>query len=170
MVLCSPANELMTTDAGTSEVGGFQMERLPTSFTVEDTPISDSPFLGSLEYYVTGETQSPLSCSPLDRIDPVDFAAFTQGYTGDILALEEAMSIWVEQKYKGFSKLVGMALVGFESECLSLLRRIDTERKRLRPSTGPRVPTGSVRKGTRELRNLISSVNYEGRKEAKACS
>jgi hypothetical protein len=80
------------------------------------------------------------------------------------------MSVWVEQKYNGFKKLVGMALLGFESECISLLRHIDAERKRLRPTTGPRCPTGSVNKGKRELRNLISSVNYEGRKVAKACS
>jgi hypothetical protein len=70
------------------------------------------------------------------------------------------MSVWVEQKYKGFSKLVGMALLGFESECISLLRRIDAERKRLRLTTGPRFLNGLVNKGKRELRNLISSVNY----------
>jgi hypothetical protein len=78
------------------------------------------------------------------------------------------MSAWVEQRYKGFKKLVGMDLLGFENECISLLRRIDAERKRLRATTGPRYPNGSVNKGKRELRNLISSVNYEGRKEAKA--
>ncbi len=71
---------------------------------------------------MSGEYQSPLSYVPLDRLDPIDFSVFTQNYTGDALSLEEVMSVWVEQKYKGFNKLVGMAMKGFENECISLLR------------------------------------------------
>ena len=40
----------------------------------------------------------------------------------------------------------------------------------MRPIPGPRCPIGSVKKVKRELRNLISSVNYEGRKVTNACS
>uniref|UniRef100_A0A2N9F2D7 Reverse transcriptase domain-containing protein n=1 Tax=Fagus sylvatica TaxID=28930 RepID=A0A2N9F2D7_FAGSY len=139
---------LDTDEAGMSEEG---VANLPANFILEEPwnsdPLSVSSILGDFGNYTTGDNQSPLSCTPLDRIEPLDFAAFTQGYTGDILALEEAMSIWVEQRYKGFKKLVGMDLLGFEDECISLLRRIDAERKRLRPTTGPRYPKGSVNKG-----------------------
>jgi hypothetical protein len=160
---------LDTDETGVTEEG---VAPVPGSFILEEQwnseSFSVSTLLGDFGNYATGDTQSPLSCTPLDRIEPLDFAAFAQGYTGDILALEEAMSVWVEQRYKGFKKLVGMDLLGFEDECISLLRRIDAERKRLRLTTGPRYPKGSVNKGKRELRSLISSVNYEGRKEVKA--
>ena len=76
------------------------------------------------------------------------------------------MSLWVEQKYKDFGELVGMPIAGFEAECIALLRKIDAERKKGRHTPDPRKPTRSVKKGTRELRNLISTVNYGGKKVA----
>ncbi len=113
--------------------------------------------------------QSPITCEPLARIDPVGFAELTAQYSGDVFALEEAMSVWVEQTYKSFGKLVGMPIVEFESEVIALLRRIDTERKKIRLESRPRRPPSSTRKGTRELRNLISTINYEGKKVASIC-
>jgi hypothetical protein len=122
--------------------------------------------LDIIEHHESGESQSPFSCEPLDRIDPLDFYAFTKDYSGDVLSLEEVMSVWVSQKYKAVSKVMGMYMRGFESECISLLRRIDEERKRLRQVSGPRCST--AKKGKRELRNLISSVNYEGKRVARS--
>ncbi|GMY04854.1 hypothetical protein FCV25MIE_00092, partial [Fagus crenata] len=111
-------------------------------------------------------TQSPIVCKPLAKIAPLGFSKFTDQYLGDVLALEEAMSLWVEQKYKDFGELVGMLIAGFEAECIALLCRIDAERKKGRHTLGPCKPTRSVKKGTRELRNLISTVNYGGKKVA----
>ena len=111
-------------------------------------------------------TQSPLVYEPLAKIVPMGFSEFTDQYSGDVLALEEAMSLWVEEKYRDFGELVGMPITGFEAECIALLRRIDAERKKGRQTPGPRKPTKSTKKGTRELRNLISMVNYEGKKVA----
>jgi hypothetical protein len=113
--------------------------------------------------------QSPLVCEPLARIAPVGFSEFTANYSGDVLALEEAMSLWVEQKYKGFGELMGMPIAGFETECIALLRRIDAKRKKFRHTPGPRKPTRSTKKGTRELQNLISTINYDGKKVASLC-
>jgi hypothetical protein len=104
-------------------------------------------------------TQSPLVCQPLAKITPMGFSEFTDQYSGDVLALEKAMSLWVEEKYRDFGVLVGMPIAGFEAECIALLRRIDAERKKGRQTPGPRKPTKSTKKGTRELRNLISIVN-----------
>ena len=94
------------------------------------------------------------------------FSEFTEQYSRDVQDLEEAMSLWVEEKYRDFGELVGMPIVGFEAECIALLRRIDAERKKGRQTLGPRKSTKSTKKGMRELRNLISTVNYEGKKVA----
>jgi hypothetical protein len=94
------------------------------------------------------------------------FSEFMDQYSGDVLALEEAMSLWVEEKYRDFGELVGMPIARFEAECIALLRRIDAERKKGRHTPGPRKPTKSTKKGTRELRNLISTINYRGKKVA----
>ena len=111
IVICPLAEEY------TTEMG-LQLEDIYESYRLEDLWLSGSSLGHSypdiLETHIPDENQSPLSCAPLDRIEPRDFAAFTRGYTGDVLALEEAMSAWVENKYKVFSKLVGMALLGFE--------------------------------------------------------
>jgi hypothetical protein len=86
MVVFSVDHEHKTTEAGSSVDG---LASLPASFRLEEPwnsdSVSGSPFLGDFGHYATGETQSPLSCTPLDRIDPLDFAAFTQGYTGIFL-------------------------------------------------------------------------------------
>ncbi len=70
------------------------------------------------------------------------------------------MSLWVEEKYRDFGELVGMPIAGFEAECIALLRQIDVERKKGRHTPGSRKPTKSTKKGTCELWNLISIVNY----------
>lgn len=61
-----------------------------------------------------------------------------------------------------FSKLMGVAIEGFESEAMRLFDMIE---KRWRQNGGTRADgqetTQKSRKGLRELRNLASSVNYE---------
>ncbi len=79
------------------------------------------------------------------------------------------MSLWVGQKYKGFGELMGMPIAGFETECIALLRRIDAKRKKFRHTPSPRKPTRSTKKGTRELQNLISTINYDRKKVASLC-
>uniref|UniRef100_A0A2N9HQB8 Uncharacterized protein n=1 Tax=Fagus sylvatica TaxID=28930 RepID=A0A2N9HQB8_FAGSY len=101
--------------------------------------------------------QSPITCEPLARLI-CGFAEFTAQYSGDVLALEEAMSVWVEQTYKSFGKLVGMPIVEFESEVIALLRHIDTERKKIRLESRPRRPPSSTRKGWEAL----NAVNTAG--------
>jgi hypothetical protein len=45
---------------------------------------------------------------------------------------------------------------------LALLRRIEASRSRNKSALGPRKLCSGI-KGARELRNLVSTVNYEGR-------
>ena len=50
-----------------------------------------------------------------------------------------------------------------EQECLALLQRIEADRFKYKNSNTEKKSVGSVRKGTRELRNLVSTINYDGR-------
>jgi hypothetical protein len=72
--------------------------------------------------------QSPICYAPLNKIDPSSFSEFTANYNGDVKSLEAMMSKWVEGKYKAIGKLVGMPMIGFEEQCIALLRKIDEER------------------------------------------
>jgi hypothetical protein len=58
---------------------------------------------------------------------------------------------------------VGFPVERYEQECLALLQRIEAERYKMKNTTGSCRTTASGLKGARELRNLISSMNYEGR-------
>ena len=64
-----------------------------------------------------------------------------------------------------FRKQISVSIKGHEVECLALLRKIEEDRK-------PRVNHKGVRrttsKGSWELRNLSSSVNYDG-KQPSCC-
>ena len=78
-------------------------------------------------------------------------------------AVEEERSKWLDLQYRRFSKQVGVSIEGFESDCYSLLRRIDDERKKKIKVNDTRQSLVSGKKCTRELKSLTSSVNYEGR-------
>jgi hypothetical protein len=69
-------------------------------------------------------------------------------------------SRWVAQQMNMFRKQVGVSIKGHETECLALLRKIEKDRKPKVHSNGVRKTTS---KGIRELRNLASSVNYDGK-------
>ncbi len=72
-------------------------------------------------------------------------------------------SEWVNNQYRGLCELVGFPLDSHEKQCLALLRRIEASRSRKKGELGSRTVVCSGKKGARELRNLVSSVNYEGR-------
>jgi hypothetical protein len=55
-----------------------------------------------------------------------------------------------------------MPLIGFEQQCIDLLRKIDEERQKKCQPIDSLCPTSSVKRGFQELRNLVSLVNYEG--------
>ena len=67
-----------------------------------------------------------------------------------------------------FSKLVGLSLNRHENLCIDLLQRIEKEMMGAKAMDKKVTPTRKVvlfkDKGKRELRNLLSSVNYDGRK------
>ncbi len=106
------------------------------------------------------DASSPLCCSPLARIDPIDCPI---RFEVDIGASTGQPSQWVKKHYRGFCKLVGFPMETHEQECLDLLHRIEAERFQYKSTTRRKQTMGSVRKGSRELRNLVSTINYDGR-------
>jgi hypothetical protein len=70
-----------------------------------------------------------LNCEPLQCV------AATQK-VGETFEVEAERSKWLDNQYRRFSKQVGVSIVGFESQCYSLLRRIDEERKKKKIGIG----------------------------------
>jgi hypothetical protein len=105
---------------------------------------------------------SPICCEPLCKLLPPG---------SPVLMVEECKvggEVEISQKSKrvdrhmsGFSKFVGFPIDEFEEECLALFHRIEESRNLQKRNTSHRKTAKSGVKGTRELRNLVSSVNYE---------
>ena len=76
-------------------------------------------------------------------------------------------SRWVKNRLPGFSKLVGLPLSRHEKLCIALLQKIERETEAAkamnRKVTVSRKVVIYKDKGKRELRNLQSLVNYDGR-------
>ena len=74
---------------------------------------------------------------------------------------------WVKHRIPSFCKLVGLSMSRHEKLCIALLQRLETEMEAAnvlhRKVTSSKKVAMSKNKGCRELRNLISSVNYDGR-------
>jgi hypothetical protein len=64
-------------------------------------------------------------------------------------------------KLKAFGKLVEASYEGFEDQVLEVLMAIDARHRLV--GTGNRKSTASRKKGNRELKGLVSTINYESR-------
>ena len=83
------------------------------------------------------------------------------------MRLENTLNVsnWVKRRLPGFSKMMGLSLGRHEKRCIMLLQRLEkeTEAANLVHRNAAHRKAVSKVKGKRELRNLFSSVNYEGR-------
>ena len=76
------------------------------------------------------------------------------------------VSNWVKHRLLDFNKMMGLSLGPHEKRCIMLLQRLETEievAKLVHRKDVAHQKAVSKDKGKRELRNLISSVNYDGR-------
>jgi hypothetical protein len=101
-----------------------------------------------------GEPWSPLSNTPLCVVEP------SVTCLGDGVDALTQPSKWVDKQMNKLRKQVGVSIQSHEAECLALLRKIEAERNTTGPTSGPKKKSA---KGSRELRNLVSSVNYDGK-------
>jgi hypothetical protein len=110
------------------------------------------------------EPQSPMVCKPLAIIEPSVQKDMFSGNSGGKLRRGGKRSKWVSDQYKEICKLMGFPIDSHEQQCLDLLRKIEATRDSKMGEMGLRKGTVSKLKGVRELKNLASSVNYEGKR------
>ena len=124
--------------------------------------VARSPVLELLEF--AAKPQSPMDCKPLAIIEPSEHKVMMPGNSGEKIRRGGKRSKWVNQQYREICKLMGFPIDSHEQQYLDLLRRIEATRDSKRGKMGLRKVTASKSKGIRELKNLASSVNYEGKR------
>ena len=141
-------------------------EGLVTAVTIAETPVSTPGKLSLVcKEGVEGESSfSPLTCTPIMMVGPAMSPSRLELLGGGVDALDKPTQ-WVAHQMNMFRKLVGVSIKGHETECLALLRKIEADRNPKKTTTSVRK---TARKGNRELRNLVSSVNYGG-KQLSCC-
>lgn len=97
---------------------------------------------------------SLMYCEPLAMVAPFGPTEGVSGFTSE-------PSVWVKQWHRGFYKLVGFPIKSHEQECLALLQRIEAYQFATKAKGGFCCPSASGSKSSRELRRLVSSVNYD---------
>jgi hypothetical protein len=110
------------------------------------------------------DTQSPMVCKPLAIIEPSEQKTLVPGNSGEKIRKGGKRSKWVNHQYREICKLMGFPIDSHEQQCLDLLRKIEATRNSKRGEMSLRKATASKSKGIRELKNLASSVNYEGKR------
>jgi hypothetical protein len=103
----------------------------------------------------------PLNVEPLAVAFPVDVE--NHGSTDDGSFVSQS-SDWVQRRQKAIGKVLGANYEGYEQAVTALLMDIEARHlQRKATMTGVQKPMSSGRKGTRELKRLASSINYEAR-------
>ena len=80
------------------------------------------------------------------------------------IAVEDDLepSAWVSKKVKGFGKWVGFLIDSCERQCVEFFQRLKKVWEKQAVAGSLRRTASSCTKGMRELRILISTVNYDG--------
>ena len=106
-----------------------------------------------------------LECNPETRWNPNSNGevVLIQDDIGEVQVAEtEPISSWVSQLMKDFCNMVGFSIVKHEVQCLALFRLLEQECLKVIDDGVPKQPTNSGSRGLRELKGLISNVNYDG--------
>ena len=124
----------------------------------------------ALSEAVLGEEENLADCNPLFTIIPPRLALTMKMHNdSEVLNIGNTVDVysWVKNRIPGFSKVIGLSMNRHEKLCIAYLQRLEREmavinqqRKKVAPNQKLASSTG---KGKRELRNLISTVNYDGR-------
>ncbi|KAL6311459.1 hypothetical protein AAG906_011990 [Vitis piasezkii] len=75
---------------------------------------------------------------------------------------ENDKSPWINKKFLGFCKSVGVSIEGFEEDILRILKEIENRRCFIRKSNEKKRGTWSGSRKERELKKLVSTINYDG--------
>ena len=110
------------------------------------------------------ESSSPLvSINPLGVVVTADLNCNTE-----VRRLDNTLKVsnWVKYRLPSFGKMIELSLGRHEKRCIMLLQRLEMEIEAAKLVLRKDVTHQKVvskDKGKRELRNLISSVNYDRR-------
>ena len=111
--------------------------------------------------------ESLTDCNPLSTITPPRLDLSMEMHKDTGLGSRLDVSSWVKHRISGFSKVVGLSVNHYERLCIDYLQRLEREMEvvieRRKKAAANQKAASSTSKGKRELRNLISSVNYDGR-------
>ena len=111
-----------------------------------------------------GKDNCLLECNPLTRWNPntLGEVVLVQDDAGGAqVAKTKPNSSWVSQLMKDFCNMVGFPIVKHEAQYLALFRLLEQVCLKVINVGVPKQPTNASR-GFRELKGLISNVNYEG--------
>ena len=109
------------------------------------------------------------SSSPLMSINPLGVVVTAELNSNiEVRRFDNTLKVsnWVKHRLPSFSKMMGLSLGRHEKRCIMLLQRLEAEieaTKLVHRKDAAHQKTVSKDKGKRELRNLISSINYDGR-------
>ena len=106
-----------------------------------------------------------LDCVPLAKWDPhwgLELVSEEVALDDFLVGEDLEPSVWVKRKIKGFSKFVGFPIDSCEQQCIALFQKVEKVWEKQATAGCLRCNASSTKKRMRELRNLVSFVNYEG--------
>ena len=119
---------------------------------------------------VSGEEENLADCNPLFTIIPSRLDLLMEVHNdSEVLDMGGTLDVsnWVKNKIPDFSKVIGLSINRHEKLCIAYLQRLEREmgviNQHRKKATANQKVASSTSKGKRELRNLISTVNYDGR-------
>ena len=110
---------------------------------------------------VSGEEESSEVCTPLLTVIPLGMALSMEVHNeSEVLDISGMLDVskWVKNRIPSFSRVIGLSVNHHEKLCIAYLQRLESEMVVINQKVA-----FSLGKGKRELRNLISTVNYDGR-------
>ena len=116
-----------------------------------------------------GKEESLADCNQLSTIAPSGLDLSMEMHKDiKVLGLGSRLDVssWVKHRIPGFNKVVGLSVNHHERLCIDYLQRLEREmevvnEQRKKVAVNQKAAS-STSKEKRELRNLISSVNYDG--------
>ena len=153
-------------DEGDRAEGTSDIQGIDTSYQANQLVLALTEVKTAYAVEALGDVESS---SPLMSINPLGAVVMTKlNYNNEVKRLDNTSKVsnWVKYKLPSFSKMMGLSLGRHEKRCIMLLQRLETEieaAKLVYREDATFQKAVSKDKGKRELRNLISSINYDGR-------
>ena len=112
-----------------------------------------------------GEAFNSVDIAPLALWDPncvLDLVTLEDDSDGSSMEEELEPSEWVRTMIKGFGTLVGFPIACCERQCIDFFQKLERVWEQQVTFATTRRTSNSTQNGVRELRNLFSSINYDG--------